>query len=150
MTPTMRIDTVSSRQAALAALDPMVRAELACAVRHWALTGAVAVELTAYDQVYRCTPDIGGHWTLFATRLGGRCHEVTALSVSVEFEDERPVDLRVNGVYEVVAGGCTAPALHEALLECGGPLRQVTPLSLSLLSAAGPAESCSRLAASVR
>jgi hypothetical protein len=150
MTPTMRIDTVSSRRAALAGLNPMVRAELTHAACRWAMTADVSVELTAYDQVYRCTPEIGGHWTLFSTHLDERCHEVAAVSVAVEFEDERPVDLRVSGATEVIAGACTAVALREALLECGGPLRQVTPLRLGLLAGAMPADAMPAMAALAR
>ena len=133
MIPTMRIDTVSSRRNALAGLDAMVCAELARAACRWAMTADVSVELTAYDQVYRCTPAIGGHWTLFSTRLDETCHEAATVTVSVEFEDGRPVDLHISGVHEVIAGACAAVALREALQVCGGPLRQVTPLRLGLV-----------------
>jgi hypothetical protein len=132
MTPTMRIDTVSSRRNALAGLNPMVCAELARAACRWAMTADFSIELTAYDQVYHRMPEIGGHWTLFSARLGETGHEASTVSVAVEFEDERPVDLHISGVHEVIAGACTAVALREALQQCGGPLRHLTPLCLGL------------------
>ena len=147
MTPTMRIDTVSSRRNALADLDPIVCAELTHAARRWAMTADFSVELTTYDQVYHRTPEIGGHWTLFSARFAETCHEVSTVSVSVEFEDDRPVDLHISGLHEVIAGACTAVALREALQECGGPLRQVTPLRLGLLADRKPVEAVSAKAA---
>lgn len=133
-------DTVAGRQAALDTLNALVRSELTRAAARWRLGGEPELELTAYDQVYPRTPAIGGHWTLFSAHGDDARHEVAVVSVAVEFEAGRPVDLHVSGAANVVAGGCTAAALREALTECGGPLRQVTPLAGAFLPAAAIAD----------
>ena len=74
-------------------------------------------------------PGIGGHWTLYDARLSAAQHEVAVLTVALIFDEGRPADLLVSGAVDVLAGGCSAAALREALRECAGPLRQVTPLA---------------------
>ena len=129
-----------TRQSALHALDSVVRDELTAAARSWQIDQDSSIVLTAYDEVYRRTPEIGGHWTLFSARAADDSHEVVTATVAVEFDGDRPVDFHVGGLRDVVAGGCTAVALREALTECGGPLRQVTPLTLSLAAEETTAE----------
>jgi hypothetical protein len=132
------LDLIDARRAALQELDATVREELTALAHHWDL-GDVELVLTPYDRVYGRTPSAGGHWTLFTTRLTAEEHEVATVTVTAEFEDAMPVDLRVNGTREALAGGCHALALREALSECGGPLRQVTPLTIPTLAAASAA-----------
>lgn len=122
------MDVIDARKQALRALDRTVRAELSSAARGWALAGQCEVELTAYDRVYNRQPAIGGHWTLFRARATRTLHEVAAVSVTLLFEGQQAVDLVVSGATDVVAGGLSVGALREALAQCGGPLRQVTPL----------------------
>ena len=124
--------TVSERRAALRALDRMVRDELAAAARRWQMDAGWSIDLTEYAQVYRRMPARGGHWTLFSARINGACHETATIAVAAEFEGDRVVELAVSGVRDVLAGGCTAAALCEALDGCGGPLHQVTPLPTGL------------------
>lgn len=138
MSPTMSLDTVSARRIALVDLDRMVRAELERAARRWAMAAEASIELTAYDQHYGWSPDIGGHWTLLTAWTDTDRHEVAMLTVGVEFDANRPVRFRVSGVTEAVADGCTPSALRAALEQCAGPLRQVTPLDLGLLAEAAP------------
>ena len=126
--PSLPGSITQTRQSALRALDGVVRDELAAAASSWRIDQDSSVALTAYDEVYRRTPEIGGHWTLFTARATETSHEVAMVAVAAEFEDGRPVDLRISGADEVLAGACTATALREALADCGGPLRQVTPL----------------------
>lgn len=123
-----RIVLVAERRASLRALDSMVRAALADAARHWGLAGDRTVELTPYHDLYARVPRIGGHWTLFSAHLDEQRHEVATVTVAAEFEGDALVDLIVSSEREVVAGGIHALALREALQQCGGPLRQVTPL----------------------
>lgn len=127
LSPTSLVD---ARQSLLRALDPAIRRELAAAARAWAVDADAAIELTAYDRVFSRTPSLGGHWTLFIARTLDDRHEVASVTVAIEFDGETPVDLRVSGQDEVIAGACTVAALREALRECRGPLRQVTPLPL--------------------
>jgi hypothetical protein len=124
-------DTLDRRHAALRALDETVRSALLAAARRWGLGEDVAIDLTTYDRIYDRRPQLGGHWTLFCAGLTAAAHEVATVAVMVEFDGAEPVDLRVSGVADVVAGGCTRAALAEALVECGGPLRQVTPLPIT-------------------
>ena len=128
VSPTI-IETIDARRVALESLDPLVRGCLAEVAPAWGLAGNSSIELTVYDRVYGRTPRLGGHWTLFSAALTDTYHEVATLSVAVEFEGERAVDLRVSGVLDVTAGGCTRAALIEALAECAGPLRQLTPVA---------------------
>ena len=121
-------DTVGAREEAIRRLNPTVRRELSAAARTWGLPPQRGIHLTSYDQVYPRMPEVGGHWTLFHARAGTTQHEITVVSVSVLFEGERPTDFVVSGVVDALAGGCSALALREALAECRGPLRQVTPL----------------------
>jgi len=122
-------DLLDARRHALLALDGTVRVALARAAQAWGLAD-VSIALTIYDQVYGRTPRLGGHWTLFRAGATPDGHEVASLSVALEFADNEPVDFWVSGAEdEVIAGGCTAAALREALAQCRGPLRQVTPLA---------------------
>ena len=123
-------DIVDARQQALWALDEMVRQELTDALAGWGFSSAHGIELSPYDRVYRRLPEVGGHWTLYQARVSAVQHEIAMLTVAVIFDEERPVDLLVSGAVDVVAGGCSAAALREALAQCAGPLRQVTPLAL--------------------
>lgn len=120
---------VEGRKATLRQLDPLVRREIGAAARRWHVDDAALIELTCYDDVYSRTPGTGGHWTMFSARAISGQHQVATLTVAVEFDGEQPVDLRVNGAGEVLAGGCTVAALREALEVCEGPLRQTTPLT---------------------
>jgi hypothetical protein len=123
------IEIIDARRSALQSLDPFIRESLAEMAPAWGLASDSSIELTVYDRVYGRTPALGGHWTLFSASLSETYHEVATLSVAVEFDGERPVDLRVSGVLDVAAGGCSRAALREALLECAGPLRQLTPVA---------------------
>ena len=125
-------NTIPARRSALQALDPMVRGEIAAAAGRWLHDQNWSIGLTSYHHHYPRVPAIGGHWTLFAAHVSDTHHEVVTLVVALEFDGERPVDLRVSGALDVIAGGCTAEALREALTECGGPLRQVTPISFDI------------------
>ena len=127
-------DLVAPRQAALRSLDAIVRQELAAAAGRWGLDGA-RIDLTAYDRVYNRAPHVGGHWTLFAVNVTGSSHEVATVTVAAEFDGAALADLRVSGARDAVAGGCTPQALNEALGQCGGPLRQRTPLTVPTGSA---------------
>jgi hypothetical protein len=121
-------DLLDARRHALIALDATVRAELIAGAAAWGLGRDVSVGLTVYEQVYSHTPRLGGHWTLFRAGPTAQGHEVVTASVALEFADTEPVEFRVSGMEEVLAGACTAVALREALAQCGGPLRQFTPL----------------------
>ena len=123
-------DVVDARQRALWALDEMVRQELTDVLDRWGFSSAHGIELSPYDRVYRRLPEVGGHWTLYQARVSAAQHEIAMLTVAVIFDEERPVDLLVSGAVDVVAGGCSAVALREALAQCTGPLRQLTPLAL--------------------
>ncbi len=123
-------EIIDARQQALWALDALVRQELTDALDRWGFSSAHGIELSPYDRVYRRLPEIGGHWTLYQARVSAAQHELAMLTVAEIFDEERPVDLLVSGAVDVVAGGCSAAALREALAQCAGPLRQVTPLPL--------------------
>ena len=127
-------DLVAPRHAALRALDATVRQELAAAAGRWRLDGA-RVDLTAYDRIYERGRRVGGHWTLFAVSVSSASHEVATVSVAAEFDGAALVDLRVSGARDAMAGGYSPQALCEALAECGGPLRQRTPLTVPAGSA---------------
>jgi hypothetical protein len=142
MPPTRALeDLLDARRHALLRLDDTVRAELIAAAPGWGLSGHVSVSLTVYEQVYGRTPRLGGHWTLFHASVTPDGHEVVTVSVALEFDDGQPADFWVSGTEEAIAGACTATALREAIAQCGGPLRQVSPFmpdyagSMSLLSA---------------
>jgi hypothetical protein len=130
-------DVLESRRRALQALDALVRDELLAAARTWDAGDDMSVVRTEYPCVYSRTPAIGGHWTLFATSLTERTHVITTASVALEFQLATPVNFWVSGVHDVAAGACTRAALREALLQCDGPLRQVTPLTMSWWSFSG-------------
>jgi hypothetical protein len=129
-------DLLDARRRALLTLDATVRAELSAAAAAWGLGRDFSVGLTVYDQLHGHIPRLGGHWTLFRAGPAADGHEIVSASVALEFADSRPVDFRVSGAREVVAGACATTALREALTECGGPLRQVTPLGLDRAHAA--------------
>lgn len=122
-------DVLEARWQALHALDGVVRAALTAAASQWRLPESLTIERTDYPRVYGRTPALGGHWTLFGTTLTDSLHITATVTVALEFDGDRPVDLWVSGEHDVAAGGCTIEALAEALEQCGGPLRQVTPLS---------------------
>jgi hypothetical protein len=122
-------DVLQARRQALHALDGVVRAALTAAATQWRLPESSTIERTDYPRVYGRTPALGGHWTLFGTTLNDSHHTIATVTVALEFDGDRPVDLWVSGEHDVAAGGCTIKALAEALEQCGGPLRQVTPLS---------------------
>jgi len=120
-------DLLDARRHVLLAYDATVRSELLSAAAAWGLDGDVKVGLTIYERVHGRTPQLGGHWTLSRAAVTPGGHELTSASVSLEFADTRPVDFRVSGSEDVIAGACTTSALREALLQCGGPLRQLLP-----------------------
>ena len=122
-------DVLEARWQAMHALDGVVRAALTAAAAHWRLPEGPTIERTDYPRIYGRTPSLGGHWTLFGTSLTDSHHTTTTVTVALEFDGDRPVDLWVSGEHDVAAGGCTTAALAEALEQCGGPLRQITPLS---------------------
>jgi hypothetical protein len=122
-------DVVEGRWQALRALDGLVRAALAAGAARWRLPESPMIERTDYPCVYDRTPALGGHWTLFGASLTDSLHMTATVTVTLEFDGVRPVDLWVSGERDVAAGGCTIEALAEALDECGGPLRQITPVS---------------------
>ena len=123
-------DLLDARRHALLAFDATVRAELLTAAAAWGLDGDVTVGLTVYERMHGRTPHLGGHWTLSRAAATPRGHELATASVALEFADTRPVDFRVSGSEDAIAGACTTAALREALAQCGGPLRQLTPLPL--------------------
>ncbi|MGH2587117.1 MAG: hypothetical protein ACRDJE_19565 [Dehalococcoidia bacterium] len=129
MTAAWSTTLLDGRRRALEALDATVRRELVDAAGAWGFAGDMTVDLLVYDRLYSRAPAIGGHWTLFRTATTDLCHDVAAVTVVVEFDGDQPVDLWVSGAQEVAAGACTSLALCEALVECGGPLRQVMPVA---------------------
>lgn len=134
-------DVLEARCQALHELDGVVRAALTAAAAQWRLPESPTIERTDYPRVYGRTPALGGHWTLFGTTLTDSHHTIATVTVALEFDGDRPVDLWVSGELDVAAGGCSVEALAEALEQCGGPLRQVTPLSFDALTVMRPLRS---------
>jgi hypothetical protein len=122
-------DILVARWQAMRVLDGSARAALVAGAARWCMSESLIIERTDYSRVYDRTPSLGGHWSLFGTSLTDSLHLTATMTVALEFDGDRPVDLWVSGVRDVVAGGCTIEALAEALEQCGGPLRQITPIS---------------------
>jgi hypothetical protein len=122
-------DVLEARWQAMRALDGAVRAALASSAEGWCISGNPLIDRTDYPCIYDRTPALGGHWTLFGTSLTESIHMTVTVTVALEFDGDRPVDLWVSGAQDVAAGGCTFEALAEALEQCGGPLRQITPIA---------------------
>jgi hypothetical protein len=127
-------DVLEARHQALRRLDGVVRGALISAAHAWRLPGELSIVRTDYPCIYSRTPQLGGHWTLFSALLTESVHAIATVNVALEFEGDRPVDLWVSGARDVVAGGCTTQALNEALAQCDGPLRQVTPIAFGATS----------------
>lgn len=122
-------EILQARQQAMRRLDGMVRGALISAAHAWRLPGELSIARTDYPCIYGRTPNLGGHWTLFSAVITESMHAVATVNVALEFEGDQPTELWVSGAEDVAAGGCTAQALGEALAQCGGPLRQVTPIA---------------------
>lgn len=125
----------SARQAALARLDPCVRAELAVAAERWALPAGYSIDQTVYPRVYPRAPDCGGHWLLYSAEDAPEGQTLTSLSVSLEFAGEEPVAFSVSGASDIRSQSCEAADLNRALVACAGPLRQCTLAPATLLEA---------------
>lgn len=125
-------DVLEARRQALRRLDGIVRGALISAAHTWRLPGELSIVRTDYPCIYDRTPQLGGHWTLFSALLTESVHAVATVNVALEFEGDQPVDLWVSGTRDVAAGGCTTQALNEALTQCDGPLRQVTPIAFGV------------------
>ncbi|MGE0538618.1 MAG: hypothetical protein AB7R89_00355 [Dehalococcoidia bacterium] len=123
-------DVLETRWQALRALDDVVRRSLVAAAARWRIPECPMIERTDYHCIYPRTPAFGGHWTLFGTSLTNALHLTATVTVALEFDGDRPVDLWVSGARDVAAGGCTVEALAEALDQCDGPLRQITPIAI--------------------
>lgn len=120
-------DRIDTRRAALLRLDPLVRRQLQ---RPGTALALRIIELTAYDEIYAGSPEVGGHWTAATPVFGLFAHSINAISVALLFdEQDRPRRFQVSGARTVLSVDASEAALSSALDEvlAAGPAISTAP-----------------------